>query len=202
MTISGPSQSGKSTWVKKLLSQRRLKYDKAPNRVYWFYRVYQDMYDRMLDLGVVDEFHEGMPTMAWVQEHIGNLGLKNCTIVIDDLAMEATEDTARLFTVGLHHYDVNIIFLCQNLFTRNRYFREISVNSTYHLVFKNPRDNSSIMHFARQFRPGQSRTLAKIYFTATKKAHSYLFFDYHQRTEEENRIQSNILFENKDPAVI
>ena len=50
-----------------------------------------------------------MVTMNWLKEH--ELA-PNSTIVIVDMASEATEDTAQLFSVGLHHYNVNIIFLC------------------------------------------------------------------------------------------
>ena len=58
--------------------------------------------------------------MNWIKEH--ELA-PNSTIVIDDMASEATEDTSQLFSVGLHHYKVNIIFLCQNLFPKIDIFK-------------------------------------------------------------------------------
>ena len=70
----------------------------------------------MLELRVVDEFIEGMCTMDWLEKKLGS---ENCTVIIDDMAEEATEDTAKIFSVGAHHYKVNVIFVCQNLFTRN-----------------------------------------------------------------------------------
>ena len=150
--------------------------------MYWFYKVYQDVYGRMLELGIVDEFVQGIVTMEWVKN---NIDMTNNTVVIDDQALEATEDTAKLFSIASHHYTLNIIFICQNLFTKNKAFREISLNSTYHVIFKNPRDKSSITNFAKQFSPGRTRDLANIYQKATKKPHTYLFIDYHQETEDE-----------------
>ena len=200
MLVSGPTSSGKTTYARNLLVQRRLKYDRPPNRVFWFYKVYQETYERMLQLGLVDEFVQGMPTMQWIEENIGNM--KNCTLVIDDMALEANEDTAKIFTIGSHHFDLNVIFICQNLFTKNKAFREISLNSTYHVIFKNPRDKSSITHFAKQFSPGKSREMAQIFYKATKNPHTYLFLDYHQKTLEENRVMSNVLFEKGEPIAI
>jgi len=199
MLVSGPSSSGKSTFVKEMLIRRRLIYNKHPGRVIWFYNIYQQLYDEMLELGIVDRFEQGMCTMQWIEE---NVDMANTTIVIDDMAMDATEDTANIFSVGSHHHNVNVIFICQNLFTRNRFFRDISLNSTYLVLFKNVRDKLQITSFAKQFAPGKAKEFAKIYFEATKKPHSYLFLDYHQETLEEHRILSNILREDKNPISI
>lgn len=158
----------------------------------------------MLEFGVVDEFLQEMPTTQWIGENIAS---KNCTMVIDDMALECTPDTAQIFSVESHHRDLNVILLCQNLFTKprgagNNAFREISLNSKYQVIFKNPRDKSSIVHFARQFEPGRGKDLAMIYAQATKKPYSYLFIDYHQLTPEKDRILSNIFFENGDPICL
>ena len=196
MLVSGPSKSGKTTFVKKLLIKRNIIFNKQPGKVYWFYKVHQDINDRMEQLGIVNEFVEGMCTMDWIKDNVTE---NNCTVVIDDMALEATDDTARLFSVGSHHFKINIIFLCQNLFTRNKHFREISLNSTYLILFKNVRDKQQITNFARQFAPGKTRQFAKLYYEVTKSPHSYMMLDYHQETREEHRILSNFLNENKDP---
>jgi len=201
MVISGPSSCGKTQFTKRLLTQRRLKYDKLPGKVFWFYKAWQNVYDKMLELGIVDEFYQEMPTTQWIEENITS---RNCTIVMDDMALDCTPDTAQIFSVSSHHKHLNVILLCQNLFTKprgasNNAFREISLNSKYQVIFKNPRDKSSIVNFARQFEPGRGKDLAKMYAEATKKPYSYLFLDYHQLTPEKDRILSNIFFENGDP---
>jgi len=196
MLVSGPSSSGKTTFVRKLLLRRNYIYNKPPNVVVWFYKTHQDIYTEMERSGIVQQFVEGMCTMEWINE---NIKYDNCTIVIDDMAMEATSDTAQIFSVGSHHYKVNVIFICQNLLTKNNYFRDISLNSTYLVLFKNPRDKLQITNFAKQFAPGKTKEFAKIYFTATKDPHSYLIIDYHQETKENHRIISNYLRENTNP---
>ena len=198
MLVSGPSNSGKTTFVKNLLIRRNVLYDKPPRKVFWFYKVYQHMYDDMLRLNIVHEFIEGMCTMDWLEANL-NDDQDNCTIVMDDMAMEATEDTAKIFSVGAHHAKVNVIFICQNLFTRNKYFRDISLNSTYLVLFKNVRDKQQITSLAKQFAPGKVKEFVKIYYAATKLPHSYLMLNYHQETLEEHRLLSNILLENNKP---
>ena len=199
MLISGPSNCGKTTFCKRLLRNRNSIYNVKPNRVYWFYKTYQPSYDEMLQDGIVNEFVQGLPTIDWIDE---NINLPNCTMVIDDMALEVTDDTAKIFSIASHHYNLNVLFITQNLFTRNNAFRYISLNTTYNVIFKNPRDKSTITNFAKQFAPGKTKTLTAIYSYATRKPHSYLFIDYHQETPEDNRILSNILGENDLPIHI
>lgn len=205
MLISGPTSSGKTTFARRLLQYRAAKYnpDKFNSKigkVFWFYKVYQTSYATMKNSGMVDEFIQGMPSMDWLENNVE--AQSNATIVIDDLALEVTDDTSKIFSIGSHHFGLNVIFICQNLFTKNKSFREISLNCTYHVIFKNPRDKSSIIHFAKQFTPGRAKDIAAIFHTATKTPHSYLFIDYHQETKEENRILSNVLYENDEPIAI
>ena len=200
MLVSGPTSCGKTTFVSKILENRYEIYNKSPGKVYWFYKVNQPMFQDMMEKGIVHEFIQGMCTMEWLESHVSTT--PNCTVVIDDMALEVDDDTAKIFSVGSHHFNVNVILLCQNLFTKNKSFRDISLNSTYHAIFKNPRDKSSIAHFAKQFAPGKSQAVVNIFEDATQKPHSYLLMDYHQETDNANRIISNYLLEDNLPIHI
>ena len=48
-----------------------------------------------------------------------------------------------------------MLYLIQNVFTKNKESRTISLNSQYMVVFKNPRDASQMSHLARQMYPGR-----------------------------------------------
>ena len=140
-----------------------------------------------------------MVTMNWIKEH--KLA-PNSTIVNDDMASEATEDTAQLFSVGSHHYNVNIMFLCRNLFSKNQYFRDISLNSTYVVLFKNVRDTLQITNFVKQFAPGCNKAFVEIFAKATKNPFTYLLLDNHQKPTDELHILSNYLQENGNPVCL
>ena len=197
MLVSGPSNSGKTTFTLNLLRSLENVLDKKPGLVYWFYKIDQKV---VKDAGAyIHQFENKMCTMEWLQE---NQPPKNSILVIDDMALDATADTAKLFSVGSHHYYVNIIFLCQNLFTKNQYFRDISLNSTYVTLFKNVRDKQQISNFAKQFAPQQNKQFLSIFNAATQDPYSYVILDNHQQTNNQHRIISNYFQENGKPIVL
>jgi len=69
-------------------------------------------------------------------------GKEPVLLIVDDLMQETDQSVAILFTKGSHHRGVNIIFLAQNLFPKNKFARTISLNAHYMVLFKNPRDAS------------------------------------------------------------
>lgn len=56
--------------------------------------------------------------------------------IIDDFAMDINKETAELFTVVAGHWNVIICLLVQHLFPKNPCFRELSLNTTYIVMFK------------------------------------------------------------------
>ena len=56
-----------------------------------------------------------------------------------------------LFTKELHHTNISLVLNTQNLFHQGPSARDISLNSKYIVVFKNPRDKNRIVYLARQF---------------------------------------------------
>ena len=68
----------------------------------------------------------------------------------------------------------------------------ISLNSTYIVVFKNPRDQSQIRHLACQMFPSKPKFLQVVYEDATKDPYRYLFLDFHPNSPEFARILGNI----------
>ena len=65
--------------------------------------------------------------------------------IFDDLInSKSLVDIATLFTVDGRHMNMSMIFLTQRLFVNNEYFRQISQNSDYFAIFKNPRNSSEI----------------------------------------------------------
>ena len=71
-------------------------------------------------------------------------------IIIGDLMAEAGSDkkVTMLFTKGLHHRNLTITFIFQNLFYHSKESRTISLNSHYAVLFKNLRDRAQIVHLA------------------------------------------------------
>jgi hypothetical protein len=100
---------------------------------------------------------------------------------------------AELFTVISHHFRVSVFLLTQNLFVQSPVYRNISLNTTYIACFRNPRDLSQIGSLAKQVAPGNGKYVVAAYHKATEAPHSYMLFDFHQRTPDIIKVRSNIL---------
>lgn len=194
MMLAGPTRAGKTTFVEHLIAASPQLYDKPPAPVFYFYNQLPPTHAGLQAL--VSEFIQGMPDMTFLS-NMYNLHGPNCTIVIDDQALNITKEICELFSVGSSRYLANLIFLTQNLFGQVKGSRDISLNSTYIVIFKNPRDAASVAHLFRQFSPSSWRTYIDIFNDATKEPYSHLLIDCHQATNNNNRLYSNIFGQNK-----
>ena len=71
--------------------------------------------------------------------------------------------------------------------------RNISLNTHYFVIFKNPRDNQQIGVLAMQIYPSKSKFMIEAYEDATSQAYGYLLLNLKPTTEECYRVRSNIL---------
>ena len=96
-----------------------------------------------------------------------------------------------LFTYG-RHLNLSVVFVSQNLFHTGKKCRTISLNSTYIVVFKNPRDQTQIHRLACQMFPSKPKFLQAAYEEETKDPYRYLFLDFHPNSLEFARVRGNI----------
>ena len=113
-------------------------------------------------------------------------------VIFDDMInSKSINDIASLFTVDARHLNMSLIFLSQRIFVNNEYFRQISQNSDYFVLFKNPRNSSEIRTLATQITPG-NLSLVNIYMEATKEPFSYLFINLTQEGKSETKYLSDL----------
>lgn len=119
-------------------------------------------------------------------------------VVIDDLMDEAMNSLAvsQLFTKGVHHQNISAILLTQNIYNPGKYSRNISLNSSFYVLFRNLRDMQQINRFFQQMCGNNSRTLQDVYKDATSRPHGYLFIDLSQSGHTLLRLRTNV-FEGK-----
>ena len=199
MLVASPSKSGKSTLVSDLLLQSENYFSTPPSSIYYFYNIWSPTYNELKKQNSKITFIKGLCTKEWLEDTCSNT--KNVTIVMDDQAMNITKEIAEVFSVGSHQNHCNFILLAQNLFTKNKYFRDASLNATYIVLGKNPRDKSSVRFLAQQMMPGRMKELVDAYDIATKAPFSHLLLDFNQNTPDYLRMRSNIL-RNKQPMSV
>ena len=119
-------------------------------------------------------------------------------IIFDDNYRTAlqNESTLNMFTYG-RHYDISIIFNCQNLFSNNKYSRDVSLNATHFILMKQ-RDLNQIDVLARQlFGKSDSKKVVSVYKYIQKKyKFGHLLIDISQLSSENIELRSNIVHKN------
>ena len=87
--------------------------------------------------------------------------------------------------------NISIILITQKLFRQGRFIRDISLNDTYLVVFKNLRDKNQFAYLARQVYPEDSNGLYKRYLEATRRPRGYLLLDFAQDIDDRLRFRTN-----------
>lgn len=181
--ICGPTGCGKTFFVKRFLKEIKEMCDTQIEKVIFYYAEWQNGYSDY-DKNFV-EFREGLPKSNDFEDNKPKL------VVVDDLMRESSNGAiVDLFTKGSHHKNLSVMFLSQNLFHQGKGQRDISLNTNYIIVFKNPRDRAQIAHLARQIYPEDPKFLQEAYFDATSQPHGYLLLDLKQSTPENCRFRT------------
>ncbi len=186
MIVTGPSRSGKSTFITNLIKNLDSLVDgEKIEQVIWCYKN-ENSIPKDLKSHPIVTFHKGVPTdLAEIAP--------NTLIVFDDLMMDSfSKEITEIFTVLSHHNNISIILVLHNLFFQNKFTRNITLNTQYIVYFKNPRDLSSISHITRQLCPSNSRNLQTLFNEVTSEQFAYLIIDLVQDTPEILKYRSNI----------
>ena len=179
--ISGPSRCGKTFFVADLLQNIQTFAKQPPSLVVYIYKVWQTKFDEMTN--VVHIFLEDQKNIVdKIKEYATGAPI---LIVFDDMINSSSlSELAPLFTVDARHMNMSLVFLTQRMFVNDEYFRQISQNCDYFIIFKNPRNSSEIRTLAQQITPG-SLHLINMYIEATKEPFSYLFINLTQECPPE-----------------
>ena len=160
MILAGPSSSGKTTLLVKLLLEKKDLFIDSPESIRLYYSIWQDAYDNLKSRRIILDFVEGVPSQEDLESF--QKSSKNSLVIFDDLAEQLTPTISNLFIAGSHHFNTSVILISQNLFQKNPIWRICSLNSTYLVLLKNPRDPSQINVLSRQSFPGQKNFLGNV----------------------------------------
>ena len=179
-TIAGPTQSGKTQFVVRLIKHANELITLPPENIVYCYGEFQPLFAKLPGV----EFHEGLPEVKRFD------GRRRELLIIDDLMNEADETVCKLFTKLSHHRNVSVVFLTQNLFHKSPHVRTMNLNTHYLVLFKNPRDVTQVATLARQM--GKSKFVLEAFEDATKERYGYLLIDLKPETDEKYRLRTNI----------
>ena len=186
--VAGPSGSGKSELVEKLLKEKTL-FDPPPKKVVYCYDRWQTRFDRMKKHII---FYKGLPPegalVKWFKpEHHGIL-------ILDDLMEESGSDkrVLDLFTKDSHHRGITALYITQDLFPPGKFAKTINRNAHYVICFKSPRDKTGIRHLLLQVYPEKWRQVLKLFLKLTARPFGYFMLDLHPASDDCFRIWSHL----------
>ena len=194
--ISGPSGCGKTTFLVDLIKNISQFTIKPHLQIVYFYKEWQPKFDFLGEEYNVMFLLDNENIIDQVKQ------LKSPSFVIFDDMLNSSnlKAVAELYTVHGRHLNLSLAFLSQKLFLNNDYFRQISQNSDYICVFKNPRNSSEIRSLAMQITP-QTLDLLDIYKKATILPFSYLLINLTQECIPQLKYLSNIFNETHITSV-
>ena len=187
ITIAGPSQSGKSTFVEKLVERKDVLFKDPIENVYWFCaylpkkKVDNVIYNVGLPIKVINK----------IQPH--------SLVIIDDFMQElsSSKELTSIMTRAVHHLPMTLIYITQNIFSKGSDTKTRRLNTNYLILFKNPHDKAQMDYIGRQMYPYDKGFLSTAFEDATShNPYTYLLIDCHQYTPDEIRVRTNILNES------
>ena len=182
MLCVGSTMTGKTTYLTKLIQQRHDMIKPNVERVIYSYNKYQTAFDSMTDV----QFVRGMNF---------NLDPSIPTLLIIDDNMNHTDETlAELFTVDAHHQNTSIIFVTQNLFLQNKFYRTACLNTQYMIFFRSPRSCNQMTHLAKQIYTGNKvKAMVEAFQDSTKEPFSHFIIDLKPDTPQCMRLRTNAM---------
>ena len=143
----GPTSCGKTVFTSKFIKHVNQLVKPTIQEIIFCYAIWQPEYTKMQIQNERIKFIKGLPDFEQL-----SLGVRRL-VVIDDMISELNSQIETMFIRGSHHLSISLMLICQNVFSRVKMFRNLSLNAHYIVCFKQPRDASQILHLARQIYP-------------------------------------------------
>jgi hypothetical protein len=182
--IGGPSSSGKSELVYKILDNAENLFSPKPKAILYSYGEYNTMVPKLESKG----FHisSGMPS----DELIARLPRPFLWVMDDMLTMISEKTISELFTKKNHHKNFGSIFITQNIFEKS--LRIARQNSQYIFLTRAPNFLLSIRNLGVQLFPRNLNYFLDAYEKACSKLYGYLLIDMHASSNSFLKLRTNI----------
>ena len=183
--ISGPTGSGKTSFIVKLLNQDLI--SPSPSRIILIYNEFQTIYE------TINKPVEYKTTLDETFYSTLNPSINNLIVLDDKMSNIGNSGLlSKLFTEGSHHRNLSVIYIVQNLFDKGKSHRSVSLNAQYLVLFKNPRDCAQVQCLARQMYPNKTKFLVDSFTDATKEPYGYLTIDLRPETDDSVRVRTKV----------
>jgi hypothetical protein len=179
--VSGPSSSGKTQLVLRLLENADKMFDPPPKAILWAYGEYTDKIAELQRKGY--HIHQGVPS-----DEIVSKMPKPFIFVMDDLIQDIdSKRLANIFTRNSHHQNFTPIFITQSLF--DKAMRVPRSNSHFIFLLRCPNDQQSIRSLATQLFPREANYFYSAFKQACEEKYGYLLISLHPSFSHQLRLR-------------
>ena len=191
LLVVGPSGSGKTVFVTELLKDPPRYFHPVPQRLHYCYGARQPLLETLRDeYGV--QMHEGLPTANDLSQWFGNEG---GILVFDDLMTEGgnNKEVLDLRTKHSYHQNITVLYLCQDMFPREKYAKTINHQAHYIVAFKSPRDQLGLKNLLLQAFPSRWKDVMDVFDRVIHRPFGYMMLDLHPASDDAMRVFANLL---------
>jgi hypothetical protein len=186
--MAGASQSGKSTFTKKVVYYANELFKNPPKSFLYAHGRHDDFNQTVYDfqqLGCITQ--EGPPDFAELNNYE-----KPLLLILDDLRREIKEEyLSELFTKRVHHNNLIVLYLTQAIYDKKSLVARI--NSQYMVLMRNKMFAHQITILGTQLFPTRRAFFLDAYKKATKEVYGSLLIDNHPSSPEALQLRSQIM---------
>ena len=126
---------GKTFFVCDLLQNLNKIVKSPPDYIIYVFKEFQEKYYEMNNVNIFIKDDDNLESN--IMKYAS--GRKPFIIFDDLISSSSLPFIANLFTVKGRHNNMSLAFLTQRMFVNNEFFKQISNNTDYMIVFKNPK---------------------------------------------------------------
>jgi hypothetical protein len=154
MTISGPSQCGKSEFIFNLIKFRNDVVTADFKRIIYcqsncFSAKNLQFFDRLKKEFEPLEILQGLPDINELQLTFNN---EPALLIVDDLMNDVinSKKMVEIATIHAHNFNLSVVFVLQNFYASGKFSTTLQRNSQYKVLFYNSADLSELRHLSSQ----------------------------------------------------
>lgn len=184
--IVGPSQTGKSSILKKFLKYANDICYPPFEKICYQYGCYEDDFK---DYPYVD-FVQNYDPYYFSKDYTEG---KSVLLILDDVTDSIDNSIALLYSREAHHNNVSVWCSFQNLYNRDlKWLRTVSLNTQYLIVTKAIRDKHNLRSLQISMFPGLSKYFFSSFEDATSHCWKYVLYDLHPSTPSFLRVRTGL----------
>lgn len=208
MLVFGPSKSGKSSFLHKLITNRNEVFAFTDGNtafksiIYYYGSRWQPLFQVMSQEVPEIQFRMGYPRNPIAEEI--DVADRPALVIFDDLEkeIEDSKDAGNLFTRDSHHLGLYAVMVFQNIFPQGKNSTAIYRNADTVVYFRYGNNDHQLLMRFRNFysRANQAKDLMEIYKKWTERRGGYMIVDNHPDLigKEKFTIRTNIFPEDME----